>query len=411
MKNTKTPSSPAFFLPEVESALIQELYKGGSLSEIMAPLLKRIVESALKGEMASHLESESLEGIPNRRNGRQSKQIRSEYGPIEIETSRDRNGSFEPKLIGKQERQLQNGVEKYILDLYGMGMSYDSIRSHMKKMYGVELSDAQLTHVTNSVFEDLEKWRNRPLESLYTMVWVDGIRYKVREQGKVVSITVYLVIGVDLQGKRDILGFYTSETESAKYWLQVFENLKMRGVKDILIMSTDNLPGINTAIEAAFPDCLHQLCIVHQVRNSVKYLPYKDYRPFVADLKKVYQAVDEQEALNALSELEKKWGTKYPPAISNWRRDWEQIRVMFQFGSEIRRLIYTTNTIEGVNRQLRKVTKTKGAFTSVDALKKLIFMAIQNITEDWSQSIRSWNTIYLQLVIHFKHRLENHSMD
>ena len=411
MKKTKSLSSPDYFLPEVESALIQELYKGSSLSEIMAPLLKRIVESALSGELTAHIESEAYDGISNRRNGRQSKQIRSEYGPIEIETSRDRNGSFEPKLIGKQERQLQNGVEKYILDLYGMGMGYDSIRSHMKKMYGVELSDGQLTHVTNSVQEELESWRNRPLESLYTMVWVDGIRYKVREQGRVVSTTVYLVIGVDLQGKRDVLGFYTSETESAKYWLQVFENLKMRGVKDVLIMSTDNLAGINTAIEAAFPDCLHQLCIVHQVRNSVKYLPYKDYRPFVADLKKVYQAVDEQEALKALDALEAKWGEKYPPAVANWRRDWEQLSVMFQFGNEIRRLIYTTNTIEGVNRQLRKITKTKGAFTSTDALKKLIFVAIQNITDKWSKSIMAWNTIYLQLIIHFKHRLDNHLMD
>jgi putative transposase len=394
-----------YFLPEVEQTLIQELYKGGSLSEIMAPLLKRVVESALAGELSAHIESENLEGISNRRNGRQSKQIRSEYGPIEIESSRDRNGSFEPKLIGKQERQLRNGVDNHVLELYGAGMGYDAIQAHMKKLYGVELSDGQLTHITNSVKADMEEWRNRPLDEVYAMVWMDGIRYKIRVNGSVVSTTIYLLIGVNLEGKRDVLGFYSSETESAKYWLQVFEQLKMRGVKDIFVMSSDNLTGINSAIEAAFPDCLHQLCIVHQVRNSVKFLPYKDYSSFVADLKKVYQAVDEPQALVALDELEQKWGKKYPPAVSNWRRDWEQLRVMFQFGAEIRRLIYTTNPIEGLNRQLRKITKTKGAFTSEDALKKLIFMAIRNITDDWNKSIRSWNAIYMQLFIHFNHRI------
>jgi putative transposase len=395
-----------YFLPEVEQTLIQELYKGGSLSDVMAPLLKRVIESALSGELKAHIESEGIEGISNRLNGRQSKQIRSEYGPIEIETSRDRNGSFEPKLIGKQERQLRNGVDEHILGLYGAGMSYDSIQAHMKKLYGISLSDGQLTHITNSVKADMEEWRNRPLDEVYSMVWIDGIRYKMRVNSNVVSTTIYLVIGVNMEGKREILGFYMNQTESAKYWLQVFEQLKMRGVKDILIMSSDNLTGIKEAIAAAFPDCLHQLCIVHQVRNSVKYLPYKDYRPFIADLKKVYQAVDEPQALAALDDLEQKWGKKYPPAVSNWRRDWQELRVMFQFGAQIRRLIYTTNAIEGVNRQLRKYTKTKGAFTSEDALKKIIFMAIQNITEDWNQSIRAWNTIYMQLIIHFNHRLQ-----
>lgn len=403
--------SPSYFTEGTEAALIQGLYDGTSLSELMAPMLKRIVEAALSGELSAHIESEQLEGVSNRRNGLQSKTVRSEYGPMEIETSRDRNGSFDPKLIGKQERQFRNGVEHHILDLYGLGMSYSQIRAHMKKMYGTELSDAQLSHVTDSVQQEMEQWRNRPLPDQYAIVYFDGIRYKIRAGGQVVPVTVYVAIGIDMEGKRDVLGFYLSETESAKYWLQVFDSLKARGLKDILFMCSDNLSGIGQAIEAAFPDALQQLCIVHQVRNSVKYLNYKDYRPFCADLKKVYQASDETAALVALDELEQAWGKKYPPAVANWRRDWERLRSMFEFGAEIRRLIYTTNPIEGFNRQLRKITKTKGAFTSEDALKKLLFVAIRNITEDWSKSIMSWNSIYLQLEIHFKARIDAFKKD
>lgn len=405
MKKEKK-KSPSYFTEETEASLIEGLYKGTSLSDLMAPMLKRIVEAALSGELNAHLASEKLEGISNRRNGQQSKTVRSEYGPVEIETSRDRNGSFDPKLIGKQERQLRNGVERYILDLYGLGMSYGDIRAHMKKLYGTELSDAQLSHVTDSVQQEMEQWRNRPLADQWAIVYFDGIRYKVRSGGQVVPMTVYVAIGIDMEGKRDVLGFYLSESESAKYWLQVFDNFKARGVKDILFMCSDNLSGIEQAIEAAFPQTLQQLCIVHQVRNSVKYLNYKDYRPFTADLKTVYQAPDETAALLALDTLEEKWGKKYPPAVANWRRDWQRLRTMFEFGAEIRRLIYTTNPIEAFNRQLRKVTKTKGAFTSEDALKKLLFVAIQNITEHWSKSIMAWNNIFLQLHIHFKSRID-----
>ena len=410
MKKPKI-KSPSYFTEGTEAALIQGLYDGTSLSELMAPMLKRIVEAALSGELSAHIEEEKLGGVPNRRNGVQRKTLRSEYGPVEIETSRDRNGSFDPKLVGKQERQLRNGVERHILDLYGLGMSYADIRAHLKKMYGAELSDAQLSHVTDSVSAEMEQWRNRPLSDQWAIVYFDGIRYKIRSGGQVVPVTVYVVIGIDMEGKRDVLGFYLSETESAKYWLQVFDNLKVRGVKDILFMCSDNLSGISAAIEAAFPDTLQQLCIVHQVRNSVKYLNYKDYRPFIADLKKVYRASDETAALAALNDLEEKWGKKYPPAVANWRRDWDRLRPMFEFGAEIRRLIYTTNTIEGLNRQLRKITKTKGAFTSEDALKKLIFVAIRNITEDWSKSITAWNSIYLQLNIHFKTRIDTFKLE
>lgn len=404
----KQAKSPAIVTEQTEADLIEGLYNGQSLTQLLAPLLKRVVEAALSGELSAHISSEKQEGKLNRRNGLQSKRVRSEFGPIEIETSRDRNGTFEPELIGKQERQLRNGVEQHILDLYGMGMGYQDIRAHMRKMYNTELSEGQLTHITDSVLQEMEQWRNRVLAEQYAVVFFDGIRYKIREGGQVVPVTVYVAIGVDMEGKRDVLGFYLSETESAKYWLQVFDNFKARGIKDILFLCSDNLSGIGQAIEAAFPDSLQQLCIVHQVRNSVKYLNYCDYRPFTADLKKVYQATDETAALLALDELEEKWGKKYPPAVANWRRDWDRLRTIFDFGPEIRRLIYTTNTIEGFNRQLRKITKSKGAFTSEDALKKLLYMAMRNITKDWSASIIAWNRIYLQLCIHFKSRVNSY---
>lgn len=401
----KQQKSPPIITGQTEAELIEGLYNGQSLTQMLAPMLKRVVEAALSGELSAHIASEKEEGVSNRRNGLQSKRIRSEFGPIEIETSRDRNGTFEPELIGKQERQLRNGVEDHILDLYGMGMSYQDIRAHMKKMYNTELSEGQLTHITDSVIQEMEQWRNRVLADQYAVVFFDGIRYKMRVGGQVAPVTVYVAIGIDMEGKRDVLGFYLSETESSKYWLQVFDNFKARGVKDILFLCSDNLPGIGQAIEASFPDSLQQLCIVHQVRNSVKYLNYSDYRPFTADLKKVYQATDETAALVAMDELEGKWGNKYPPAVANWRRDWDRLRTIFDFGPEIRRLIYTTNTIEGFNRQLRKITKSKGAFTSEDALKKLIYMAMRNITKDWSASIIAWNRIYLQLCIHFNSRI------
>ena len=399
--------SPPIITEQTEADLIEGLYQGQSLTQLLAPMLKRVVEAALSGELSAHIASEKQEGISNRRNGLQSKRVRSEFGPIEIETSRDRNGTFEPDLIGKQERQLRNGVEQHILDLYGMGMGYQDIRAHMKKMYNTELSEGQLTHITDSVLQEMEQWRNRVLADQYAVVFFDGIRYKMRVGGQVAPVTVYVAIGIDMEGKRDVLGFYLSETESSKYWLQVFDNFKARGVRDILFLCSDNLSGIGQAIEASFPDSLQQLCIVHQVRNSVKYLNYSDYRPFTADLKKVYQATDEIAALLALDELEEKWGKKYPPAIANWRRDWDRLRTIFDFGPEIRRLIYTTNTIEGFNRQLRKFTKSKGAFTSEDALKKILYMAMRNITKDWSASIIAWNRIYLQLCIHFKSRINS----
>jgi transposase-like protein len=402
MKKTKE----SIFQPGVEESLVKELMSGKSLPEVMAPLIKRILEAGLEGELNHHLLQERSEGDEsNRRNGKATKRLRSEYGPIEISPSRDRNGTFEPELVGKRERQLGLGLERQILGLYGLGMSYEDIRRHLKELYGVSISDGQLHAVTEQVQSSLEEWRSRPLEPLYVIAWLDAIRYKVREQGRVVVKTVYFIIGVDLEGHKDVLGFYVGDHESAKFWLSVLTSLQQRGVRDILIACTDNLAGFAEAIESVFPDAEVQLCIVHQVRNSMKFIPYKDYRPFAADLKKIYHASTEEEALLRLGEAEEKWSGKYPHSLENWRRDWPRLTPMFQYGPEIRRLIYTTNMVEGLHRQLRKATKSKGAFTSEDALKKLLFLTLERIMEKWDKPVFAWNIIFSQLRIHFKERI------
>lgn len=339
-----------YFLPGVEQELIKQLRSGEGLPSVLAPLLKRLIECGLEGELDFHLASEQSQGVSNRRNGAAPKTVRSEYGPILIAPSRDRAGTFEPELVGKRDRHLGMGLEHKILSLYGLGMSYEDIRSHLKALYAVEMSDGQLSAITDRVKEDLERWRNRPLEALYVMAWLDAIRYKVRENGKVVVKTFYFIIGVDLEGHKDVLGMYVGDFESSKFWLQVLTNLQLRGVKDILIACIDNLSGFAEAIESVFPACEVQLCIVHQVRNSFKFIPYKDYKAFAAGLKTIYQAPDQQQALLALEHMEATWGKKYAPALENWRRDWPRLIPMFQYGAEIRRLIYTTNTVEGLNR-------------------------------------------------------------
>jgi transposase-like protein len=393
-------------LTETEQAMLAQLRSGESLTTVLAPLVKRLLEAGLEGELDAHLEAERQNGEANRRNGPAPKTVRSTYGPIEIEPSRDRAGTFEPMLVGKRERQLGAGVEEQILNLYGLGMSYADIRRHLLELYGTELSDAQLSAITDRVQAELESWRTRPLEAVYAMVWLDGLRCKVRDGGRVVTKTVYLVVGVDLEGRRDVLGFYLGEVESARFWLQVLTNLQQRGVKDVLIASIDNLTGFAEAIETVFPQCDVQLCIVHQVRNSLKLIPFKDYRAVAAGLKTIYQAVDEPQALAALEALERTWGTKYGPALANWRRDWPRLVPMFQYGPEIRRLIYTTNTVEGLNRQVRKTFKTKAAFTSDDALKKLLYLVLKRILTDWNTPIYAWKTIFLQLNIHFNERIK-----
>lgn len=404
----KTKKEEGFDYQNFEKEALAALYAGKSLEDAMGPLLKRIVEAGLQGEMQAHLAEEKASGVKNRRNGKMSKTVRSRFGPLPIETPRDREGTYEPTLLPKRDRQLGNGVEQKILSLYGMGMGYRQIQSHLQELYSVELSEAQLTNITDKILPVVEEWRSRPLESMYAIVWLDAIHYKVRHEGRIVNRAVYSIIGVNLEGKKDVLGIYTSENEGAKFWLQVLTQLQQRGVQDILIACIDNLKGFAEAIETIFPDTEVQLCVVHQIRNSLKYVGSKHQKEFMRDLKPVYQAVDEEGARIKLEALAEKWGKLYPVVIESWQNNWDRLTRYFRYPAAIRRIIYTTNTVEGFHKQLRQVTKTKGAFTSDNALVKLLFLTIERITEKWTSPLQNWSLTFSQLSIYFRERIKPH---
>jgi len=373
---------------------------------ILTPLLKQIVEASLEGELESHLEACSDSGEENRRNGKTSKTVQSSHGPVEIETPRDRAGSFEPEMIKKRQTILNEGLDSKVLGLFGLGMSYQDIRNHMQEMYGTEISQGMLSKITDKLLPIIAEWRNRPLESVYTILFLDAMFYKSRENGRVVTKTVYNILGINQSGHKDILGFYIAESEGSHFWLGVLNDLKARGVEDILIACIDGLKGFPEAIEASFPNTEVQLCIVHQIRHSIKYVASKDQKAFMADLKTVYKAETKDLAEQRLLELDESWGDKYPMVLRSWQDKWDNLSNYFKYSSEIRRLIYTTNAIEGFHRQVRKYTKTKGSFTSENALVKLIYCAYQRIKEKWYQPMPNWALIISQLDIYFEGRLK-----
>ena len=391
-----------------EKDALRALYDGKPLEEALGPLLKRIVEAGLQGEMQAHLEEGKATGVKNRRNGKMSKTVRSRFGQLPIDTPRDREGTYEPTLLPKRDRQLGTGVEQKILSLYGMGMGYRQIQTHLQELYSVELSEAQLTNITDKILPVVEEWRSRPLESMYAIVWLDAIHYKVRHEGRIENRAVYSILGVNLEGKKDVLGIYVIENEGAKFWLQVLTQLQQRGVEDILIACIDNLKGFAEAIETIFPKTEVQLCVVHQIRNSMKYVGTKHQKEFMRDLKPVYQAPDESSARSKLEGLKEKWGKMYPVVIESWENNWDRLSRYFQYPAAIRRIIYTTNMVEGFHRQLRQVTKTKGAFTSDNALIKLLFLAIERITEKWTSPLQNWSLTFSQLSIYYRDRIKPH---
>ncbi len=404
----KSKKQENFDYQNFEKEALRALYEGKPLEEALGPLLKRIVEAGLQGEMQAHLEEEKGSGARNRRNGKMGKTVRTRYGPVPIETPRDRDGTYEPTLLPKRDRQLGNGVEQKILSLYGLGLGYRQIQEHLQELYSVELSEAQLTNITDKILPVVEEWRSRPLESMYAIMWLDAIHYKVRHEGRIVNRAIYSIIGVNLEGKKDVLGIYVSENEGAKFWLQVLTQLQQRGVEDILIACIDNLKGFAEAIETIFPKTEVQLCVVHQIRNSMKYVGSKHQKEFMRDLKPVYQAPDEAAARAKLGGVKEKWGKMYPVVIESWENNWERLTRYFQYPTAIRRIIYTTNTVEGFHRQLRKVTKTKGAFTSDNALLKLLYLTIERITEKWTSPLQNWSLTFSQLSIYFGERIKPH---
>ena len=341
----------------------------------------------------------------NSRNGHSKKTLKTSMGNVEVDIPRDRNGEFEPQLIKKNQTSISQDMENKIVSMYAKGMTTGDIEDHIKDIYGFEISDTTVSRITDTVLPAAKEWQQRPLESVYAVVFLDAIHYHVRSEGQIVKKAVYIAIGIDLEGKKDVLGMWVGENESAKFWANVLNSMRNRGVEDILIACTDNLTGFSQAIEAVFPQTDIQNCIIHQLRNSSKYVSYKDLKALMADLKKVYTAVDEKSALNALDEFAAAWDSKYPKISKSWRENWANLSTYFKFPPELRKLIYTTNTIEGFNRQLRKVTKARSVFPTDDSLLKLLYLAMKDITKKWTGRRQDWSRIYAQLVIYYGDRL------
>lgn len=366
----------------------------------MTPLIKRLLEASMEGEMDAHLE----ESRPNRRNGKGKKRVKTSFGDIDIDTPRDRDSTYSPELLPKRQRVLGISLENKIIGLYSMGMSYRDISQHIEEMYDMEVSAAQITAITDKVWPEIEEWRTRPLDDVYPFVWLDAMFYKVKQDGQIKSMAAYLVLGMNVDGEKDLLGIYLAETESAKFWLQVLSDLKERGLNDIIIACIDNLNGFKQAIEVVYPMTDVQLCIVHQIRNSIKYVPWTDEREVIKDMKTIYKANNIEQAELALSDFEDKYGKKYPAMIKSWKRNWEGLTSFYNYPDEIRAIMYTTNSIEGFNRQIRKTTKTKGSLPSERALYKLLYLVSKTVKNKWSRP-RSWTKVLAILTITHPERL------
>jgi transposase-like protein len=393
----------SFDYESIKKATLAQLRSGKSLfgkGGAFAPMLKDILESALDAEMDAHLDAAERKG-GNRKNGSTRKRLKTSDGTIEIETPRDRQSSFEPEIVRKRETILAESLEDKIIGLYGLGMSFRDISEHISDMYDTDISATTLSAITDKVIPLVKEWQQRPLESLYCIVWLDAMYYKVREDGRSQTRCVYNILGINREGRKEVLGAYISESEGANFWLGVLTDLKQRGVEDILITCIDNLKGFEEAIKTVFPLAEVQSCIVHQIRNSLKFVASKNQKEFIADLKLVYKAPNIDEAKEHFTALKGKWEKKYPIVIQSWERNWTKLTHYFQYPDAIRKLIYTTNTIEGYHRQIRKVTKTKGSFTSDQALIKLIYLATRNIEKKWTQPLQNWSITISQLVIIF----------
>ncbi|MFI5344617.1 MAG: IS256 family transposase [Chlamydiales bacterium] len=394
-------------LTEFEQQIADQIKAGKPLTGedgIFTPMMKRILEAMLQAELSSHMET-TAGPEKNRRNGQGKKNLKSSLGSFEISSPRDRDGSFEPVVVKKRQTTLSSDIDRKILSLFTHGMSYSDIRGHIADIYGIEVSDSVMNQVTDSVLPEIAQWKSRPLEPLYAVIWLDAIHYRIREDGMVKTKAVYCVLGLDMQGTKEVLGFYIGENEKASFWLQVLQDIQQRGVKDVLIACTDNLKGFVEAIGTIFPYTECQLCIIHQIRNTIKQVSNKQVKEIIADLKKVYQAPSKETAWMELSIVQQKWIKTYPRLTKSWYDNWENLSQYFKYPAEIRRIIYTTNTVEGFHRMLRKATKTKGAFTNENALSKIIYFTIQKAQDKWKNILKNWGLIYSQLSIYFENRI------
>ena len=379
---------------------IQNLFK-----ETIAEFMENGLDAELDDELGYTKYDYKNKNTDNSRNGHSNKTLRTSFGDVEVSVPRDRKGEFEPQLLKKNQTSISQDIEEKILSMYAKGMTTSDIEEHIRDIYGIEVSDTTVSRITDKILPIAREWQQRPLEATYAVVFMDAIHYHVRSEGRIIKKAVYIAIGINLDGRKDVLGMWVGENESAKFWATVLNGLKNRGVEDIFIACTDNLTGFSSAIEAVFPKTEIQNCIIHQLRNSSKYVSYKDLKALMADLKAVYAAVDEETALNALDVFAEHWDKKYPKISQSWRDNWANLSTYFKFPQEVRRLIYTTNTIEGFNRQLRKVTKSKSVFPTDDSLLKMLYLAMTDITKKWTGRRQDWSKIYAQLTIFFEERL------
>ena len=379
-----------------------------SMKELFSEVLQQVMEAELEEKLGyekSERMTENAESghVKNYRNGYSKKTVKTQLGEVDIKVPRDRNGEYEPQIIGKYSRNA-DGMEEKILALYSCGMSQRDIVDQIKNLYDVEISDGLVSKIVEKITPEITAWQNRPLESVYPFIFMDAIHYKVKENHQYITKAAYIVLGIQLDGHKDILGVWIGEHESAKFWLSVMNDLRNRGIKDVYVFCVDGLNGFREAINAAFPYSQIQRCIIHQIRSSTKYVNYKDIKAVMADLKKIYQAINEDEARSALIQFKENWAKTYPSCVRSWEENWDILSTFFAYPAEVRKIIYTTNIIEGLNRQFRKITKNKPSFTNDDSLRKILYLASKNIVEHWSSVCRNWDMVSNQLSIMFAER-------
>lgn len=380
----------------------------GEVYDLLKEGFKEILQELLESEMEETLGYQKheipTEASDNKRNGYSSKTVKSQYGEFELNIPRDRKGEFEPQIVKKHQRDI-SGIEEKVIALYARGMSTRDIHDQLKDLYGIELSADMVSKMTDRILPEVKEWQNRPLAPVYSFVFLDAIHYKVRDEGRIVNKAAYVALGIDLEGRKEILSINVGANESSKFWMGMLNELKNRGVQDVLFFCVDGLVGFSEAIHAVYPQAEVQRCVIHMLRNSFKYVSYKDLKQFAKEFKVVYRAATEETARFELEVLKEKWGKKYPFAIKNWEQNWIDVTRFFQFDEGIRKIMYTTNIIEAVNRQFRKVTKTKSAFPHDTALEKMLYLASQNIEKKWTQRYRDWDVVINQLTILYPERL------
>lgn len=407
-KSSPKEKTDSFDYATFEKEAIEKLKAGKGLigpEGALSGMIKRILQAALEGEMDDHM---SEENIPNRRNGHTSKQVQTSLGNVNLAPPRDRNGSFEPKVVGKWERRIAPEIENQILTLYGMGNSYQDISNFIEQMYGVKYSTSLISNVTDRVWEEVNLWRKRPLNTCYALIYLDAIHYKVRDNGRVVTKAIYTAFGVDLEGERDVLGLYIDQAEGARFWGRVLEDIRDRGVEDVLFFSIDGLKGFSEVIQSVFPQSIIQRCIVHMIRTSLRYVSFRDYKAICVDLRTIYTAARADEARRALSVFADKWDKQYPEISRKWEEKWIELSAFFDYPADIRRMIYTTNAVEALHRLMRKTTKTKGALINDDALIKIIFLTLKTNEKTWKRRARNWTSILGTLRREFGNRINQY---